>query len=317
MTLDRKQMIADVFMQHWNQPQVGDQSSFSMQEAVARRLLNLGYPLNLDEEAIRKRKDEIEAFATGGREPHQSRRGVPDVPEHTDGDESRIIRDSGIITARGLRVYDYQWIAVTPDVKTSLLAELSPVDDKYRLSDATTQVDVCKLDWYDEYRLLRFMDPTWTNSRLRLYYLLGPEAELFRLNGASPPIHEVNAKAPIKLNEENVLSYLIFFCFFVRGDEGPFYLLESMDDPLLEEVRNASPENQSMWTTRAVIEGTVRPVTLEGSNEFGHYQCEGATFYSNAMFIASFSVQPTGMIEMLEDEPIAADLPFRINAPIA
>ena len=99
------------------------------------------------------------------------------------------------------------------------------------------------------------------------------------------------------MTEDNVLDYLRFFCFFVRGDEGPFYIAESMDDPNLPQDMDA--------TTRSVVEGTVRPASYEGMNEQGHFLCSAVVYYSNALFIANFAVQPSGMIEMLSDEPIA------------
>lgn len=70
-------------------------------------------------------------------------------------------------------------------------------------------------------------------------------------------------------------------------------------------------------TTRSVIEGTIRPASFEGMNEQGHFLCDAVVFYSNALFIANFAVQPTGMIEMLSDEPIAGDLSTKVDQPIA
>ena len=52
-------------------------------------------------------------------------------------------------------------------------------------------------------------------------------------------------------------------------------------------------------------------------NDQKHYLCDAVVFYSNALFIANFAVQPTGMIEMLDDEPIAADLPVRVEQPVS
>ncbi|MBU0860119.1 MAG: hypothetical protein KJ667_09280, partial [Alphaproteobacteria bacterium] len=69
--------------------------------------------------------------------------------------------------------------------------------------------------------------------------------------------------------------------------------------------------------TRMVIEGTIRPASYEGKNAQGFYLCDAVVFYSNALFLANFAIQPTGMIEMLNDEPIAADLPVRVDVPIA
>ena len=70
-------------------------------------------------------------------------------------------------------------------------------------------------------------------------------------------------------------------------------------------------------TAKSVIEGTIRPASFEGMDDNGAYLCDAVVFYSNAIFIANFAVQPTGMLEMLDDEPIAADLPGKIDARLA
>lgn len=204
--------------------------------------------------------------------------------------------------------HDDNWNPVEGDELAGFLEQINPIDDKYRVSGDSTQVHWRMLPFYETVALIRVHDPNWVNKKLNIYYLTD-QGNLFRLNGTSPPIHEVNAKAPIKVTEENVLDYLRFFCFFVRGEEGPFYISESMEDPNMPgEIDDA---------TRSVVEGTVCPATFEGLNDQGHFLCDAVVFYSNALFRANFSVQPTGMIEMLDDEPIAADLPVKIDCPVS
>lgn len=204
--------------------------------------------------------------------------------------------------------FDDKWNAVGGDELAGFLEQINPVDSKYQVSTQSTQVHWRQLPFYEKVVLIRVKDPNWVEKNLNIYYLTN-EGNLFRLNGTSPPIHEVNAKAPIKVTEENVLEYLRFFCFFVRGEEGPFYIAESMDDP------NMPKEMDD--TTRSVIEGTIRPASYEGKNEQNHLLCDAVVFYSNALFIANFAVQPSGMIEMLDDEPIAADLPVKVDCPVS
>ena len=203
--------------------------------------------------------------------------------------------------------HDQNWNPVQGDELAGFLDQINPIDGKYKVSADTTQVDWRMLPFYDSVALIRVKDPNWLNKNLYIYYLTD-QGNLFRLNGTSPPIHEVNAKAPVKITEQNVLDYLRFFCFFVRGEEGPFYISESMDDSNI-------PKNMDD-TTRSVVEGTIRPASFEGMNEQGHYLCDAVVFYSNALFIANFAIQPSGMIEMLDDEPIAADLPVRVDCPV-
>ncbi len=203
---------------------------------------------------------------------------------------------------------DDKWNPVTGEELQGFLEQVEPIDGKFKTSPQTTQVSWRALPFYDQVVLVRVRDPNWTPKNLNVYYLT-LEGNLFRLNGTSPPIHEVNHAAPVKLTEENILDYLHFFCFFVRGEEGPFLIVESIDNPdMPQEIDDQ---------TRAVIEGTIRPATYEGKNDKGEYLCDGVVFYSNALFIANFAVQPGGMIEMLDDEPIAADLPVKVDVPIA
>ncbi len=242
--------------------------------------------------------------------------GLPDLKEvqQTPGDlESRPSAMSGQPGATAFywehtRGAQTVWRSVADKERAAFLERISPVDGKYVLDPEKTEVRYRLLPWYERVSLLSLRNRELDGKGVRLFYL-SHDDNIYRLNGTSPPIHEVNAIAPIKLNESNVLEYLRFFCFFVRGQEGPFYIAESADDPLIPKNINA--------TTRGVIEGTIRPAVFEGMNEHGHFLCDAVVFYSNALFIANFALQPTGMLEMLDDEPIAADLPCKIERRLA
>ncbi len=203
---------------------------------------------------------------------------------------------------------DNNWNPVQGDELTGFLGQVNPVDGKYRVSSETSEVSWRALPFYDQVALIRIRDQSWGNPKLTIYYLTD-RGSLYRLNGTSPPIHEVNAKAPVKITEENVLDYLRFFCFFVRGEEGPFLIAENLEDQNMPKHMDDK--------TRSVIENVIRPASYEGRNEQGHYLCDAVVYYSNALFIANFAVQPSGMIEMLDDEPIASDLTSKVDCPIA
>jgi hypothetical protein len=203
---------------------------------------------------------------------------------------------------------DNNWIPVEGDELVGFLDQVGPIGGKHKVSANTTKVDYRMLPFYDSVAMIRVKDPAWSPADLFIYYLTD-QGNLYWLNGTSPPIHEVNAKAPVKITDDNVLEYLRFFCFFVRGEEGPFLIAEDMNDPYI-------PKNIDD-RTRSVIEGTIRPASYEGKNEKGFFLCDAVVYYSNALFIANFAVQPGGMIEMLDDEPIAADLSVKVGAPIS
>lgn len=204
---------------------------------------------------------------------------------------------------------DNNWVKVTGEEKEGFIEQVDPIDGKHAATVETTEVAWRSLPFYENIVLIRVRDNNWSPSHLNVYYL-AREGQLYRLNGTSPPIHEVNEVAPIKLNEDNILDYLRFFCYYVRGEEGPFLIVEEMDNAHL-------PKDQLDEASLKVIEGVLRPATYEGKNEEGFYLCDAIVYYSNALFIANFAVQPTGMIEMLDDDPVAADLPAKVDSPVS
>lgn len=200
-----------------------------------------------------------------------------------------------------------RWTAVPRNDVERLLERINPVDGRFHLRAETAGAARYAPSWYDGVDLYRLSDPSSLPENLLLCYLMDRKGDLYRLNGTSPPLHEVNAKAPIRLSPENVLDYLRFFCFFVHGENGPFHVAEHLDDPLLP----ADP------MIRKVLAETVRPARFEGRNEKGHYLCNATIYYADALFVADFAVHPGGMVEMLDDEPVAADLRGRIEVRLS
>lgn len=202
-------------------------------------------------------------------------------------------------------IIQYPWAQVKPDVRSWLADRLNPIDGTFELDSERTQFELSPLPFYNNLQILRLTDLTWPDNDLMIFYLFDDQWNLYRLNGTSPPVHEVNGKGHISLNEQNVLDYLYFFGFFVRGDEGPFYIFENPRDPLIPS--GIDP------VTLSVLKGMARPASLEGSDEKGRFLCDAVVWYANSLFIANFAIQPGGMIEMSDDEPIASDLKYHIR----
>lgn len=204
-------------------------------------------------------------------------------------------------------IEDDRWNAVTGDELAGFLGQIGTIDGRHRTSPENTTVAWRSLPFYEQVVLIRVRDRTWLPDNLAIFYLAN-QGQLTRLDGTSPPIHQTNGDAPIRINDDNVLEYLRFFCFFVRGEDGPFLIAESMDTPGMPREMDD--------TTRRAIEGTIRPASFEGKNAEGYWLCDAIVFYSNALFFSNFAVQPTGMIEMTDDDPLAQDLPVKVSAPI-
>lgn len=215
-----------------------------------------------------------------------------------------LIRPPAHLRAHGI---EPPWNILNDQKAAELFARISPIDGRLH-AGPDTEVSAFFLPWYENVLLFRVFDPGWSDPDVIVYYLLCKGA-LVRLDGASAPIHEVNALAPLNLNAGNVLDYLRFFCFFVHGDEGPFYLLESADHPMLDFAMNE--------TAQRVFEAAARPASIEGVAEAGGFICEAVQFYANALWTARLEVQLDGVIEMIDDEPIASGLPVRLVAKLS
>lgn len=169
------------------------------------------------------------------------------------------------------------------------------------------------LPFYPDCAFLMFKNPSWVPSNLYIYALKKGE-DVVWLNGTSPGIHQFNGAGNIALTDENALQYLHFFCFFVRGKEGPFYVVNSLDAPYLISQLGAGANNDK--NLRAMFEARYQSPRGFGTTPDGNRRYSLLVMYSNAFFIADFELKPSGMVEMRDDTPIMSDLPAKIDAPL-
>lgn len=215
----------------------------------------------------------------------------------------------GILLKKGFKaVFDqYKWQKVTGDQVTPFLTLVNPIQGKFSAEPGTALVEWCQLPFYKSIALVRINDSTWP-ANTGPFWFLAKQGRMFLLDGSSAPIHDANEADPIKLAEPIVLDYLRFFCYFVHGDEGPFLIVEDINHPALDQSK-LDP------STRKVIEDALRPVAFEGTTDEGAFEASAMVLYGNALFSARFSMTENGMIEMIDDEPVAADLPVRKIKP--
>ena len=123
------------------------------------------------------------------------------------------------------------------------------------------------------------------------------------LNGTSPPIHIANSEGPIKLSTAaQADSYFRFFHAYVAQEAGNFQFVESKED------FDWSPDTS--METKEAVERLLRPLVVwRGKEKDWPWRATGTVQYSNALFYADLRVSSSGLVEMLEDSPVAANLP--------
>jgi hypothetical protein len=135
--------------------------------------------------------------------------------------------------------------------------------------------------------------------------LLQANDTLTHLNGASAPIHDLNARGALRLaSASEACDYLRLFCHVVMGDEGAWTILERADQV---HTRATMPDAQR---AEVLALACAPQVESEGHDErHGVHYILGATVkYGTAVFEARFRLQASGMIEMIGNTPKLGDL---------
>jgi len=192
-----------------------------------------------------------------------------------------------------------------PQLRRRVLGFLRKIPNLPKADSRRTRILAFRAPFYRASTLIVATNPAWDDGQLQICYLQRG-SDLIRLLGKSPPIHEFNAKFKTKITPRHAQSYLAFFCFFVRGEEGPFLIVDRPNNAYVPPEIGGSDDM-----------GKCPSVKLWGTDDRGYIRASATVFYSNALFVSDFLIQPSGMIEMVDDQPVAADLSHCVYAPIS
>lgn len=162
-------------------------------------------------------------------------------------------------------------------------------------------VDIFKLPFYKGAVLIRvgFEQRDKVGSH-RLLFFLGHDNKFVQMNGTSTIIHDMNKANPPKINEDTVIPYLKFFCFFVHADMGGFIVIEEPDD--LELYDYMADETKDEVLEQAA------PVKIVQPHRSGGYIMEATLMYGKDFFRSRFHAKEDGRVEMLSDEQLIEDV---------
>lgn len=153
------------------------------------------------------------------------------------------------------------------------------------------------LTFYKQHKLIRLqcVDILDREKAPEIYALWKDDASPLLLDGTSAPVHCANESEKLQLTQETVPDYIRFFCFAVRGDAGPFILLE---EPPAQNV----PEQEE-------VAKLAKPLTQKGLDETGHYLYDAVVVYEGGVFGAVFAAAPDGQMQMVDDTPLFGKVP--------
>ena len=189
----------------------------------------------------------------------------------------------------------------------STLAEMASAATGVACGDATS-MHWRFLPFYEDACLIRIRNVDWKRGPGFSLFFLHAGGRLHWLDGSSNAIHAVNAIAPIRLNGWNVIEYLRFFAYFIRGASGnAFLVVQGGDDPMLPS--KTSP------AARAIIDSLAYPPKVEGRTDSGDYVCRAAVLHRGDLYDTELGVASNGETTMLRDR-LLAQLTFKAVAPL-
>jgi len=178
-------------------------------------------------------------------------------------------------------------------------------------NSVATHVTKSSLSFYPGYYLSRHDSVSQDGKKEGYRYFITDEivdTTILSLNGTSLPIHDFNADTPILLLDSNVVEYLNFFCTHVHGELGAFQIVNSVDD--IE--WNESEPLEDIEKAKRKINGFLSTMELPVKKSDGSWTITRLVHYGHALFRAIFKVTPDGKMEMLDDKPLAAELPTKV-----
>lgn len=157
-----------------------------------------------------------------------------------------------------------------------------------------------RLAFYGKLKLA-WLRVTLDGKAVDVFCLTDPSGRNLVLDGSSAPVHDANDFEKLRLTAETVADYVRFFCFAVRGDDGPFVILEPQARP----HAHSRPFEGAPGAMLAGLADLLAAPEYRGlQKETGQFLVNAVVGYGKTVSTAVFGVAADGAIEMLSDAPV-------------
>lgn len=184
------------------------------------------------------------------------------------------------------------------DKALELIEFVSPIDGM-EISPAYSNVYVKSLPFYEKVDLIHLQTQGFEGEEIFYFFIEDHNKnEYIMLKGMSDVIHDLNSTGVLRLNDENIVDYLKFFCQFVKDDEGEcFFIVEGEES---ETIDGLSPYDKSRYLRK--FEGTK---IIEFAEMF-KFHVEARVYHTGHVYDALFELKKDGAVEMLKDEMVGS-----------
>lgn len=188
---------------------------------------------------------------------------------------------------------------IDPEETAVILNEVNPALEGSPFAGESVVILFQDLSFYEGYKFLEISDHA--AQPVRVQYVVYKPGDVTVLNWTNEPIYDLNAKAPIKLSQDNVGLYAKFFFTYVRGRHGRFLIVENVDD--IQWKEDPPP------AARKAVGKMVTPVTIVNMGQDGTYNLIGQMIFKDSLFKSAIHVKPDGMVSLSDEELLIEDMP--------
>lgn len=187
----------------------------------------------------------------------------------------------------------------------NLIEILNPLIDAPAFEVATAKALGHPLSFYPSYQFIEIRQ-TRTNPSYKLNLILPMDHKKWTaqnvhiLDGTNKPFYRLNKDLPINITVDNIFTYVKFFFEYVRGAQGKFQILDTIDDiDWHEEPAPAGKKALSKMITPLMI--------TEENNE--NYVLKAAIIFKDSLFESDVVVGKNGLITLSNQKILVEDLP--------
>lgn len=180
-----------------------------------------------------------------------------------------------------------------------IIDQINKLVDGSLFDPLDTTILAIELPFYPGYRFLDIADHA-TNPPLQRY-ALEREGTYTLMDWTYRPIYAVNEKAPVSLDQANVIEYVRFFFSHVRGRHGRFIMAESLESINWKE--EPSPAE------RKSLGKLVEPLKVMEKLRHGVFKLEARMMLKDTLFKTDIYVEPNGKVVMGNHDILLEKMP--------
>jgi ATP-dependent Zn protease len=136
-----------------------------------------------------------------------------------------------------------------------------------------------------------------------LYVLEGARC-VHWLHGDSTPLHDANDEEGLRLDGTTAEAYIRCFLFFLRGDEGPFTLIEAPQ--LIAPGAGTNTASGDVAARLALARSTAAPLTFAEREPEGGWVAHTTMRYGDDLFRTTLTLSADGQLLMTEDDHVVS-----------